>query len=412
MLRVMKAKTSLLLEGPASVTLRKGSAEIVGYRLTIDERAVIRKGLLLPLYFHKRSEIELILGEGADVFEVRGDAIPRSWRRAAEKIVAKKPCVITIIGDVDSGKTTFCTFIVNKLIEKVSPIAIVDGDIGQADIGSPATIGLGVVSSPIIDLFSAKPQKMYFIGAISPSGVVDEVITGLKTMIKESPANITIVNTDGWVQGDEAERYKISTIKALKPDIVVGIQYGKELDRILSEAEKEGILSLRIEVPRTIKRRGRGERKEHRELGYKKFLKDSKVRSMTLSRIRLVGDLFGIGRILTHGEMDRYERMIGSHIIYGEEGPGAVLLVTQTKVLTSKVEELRSRLRKEVLALEKWSDGFLIGLGNREVAGIGILTEIDRGRNILKVYTPFDKAINLIRLSRIRLGLDGREISA
>ena len=273
--RELEASRTLLVSGPASVTLIKGRVEALGNTVPVRGRVVIRRGRAVPFRSHEKSVIDVVLGENAEAQELAEDTIPTSWRKSADEVLALKPCIIMVIGDVDCGKTTFCTFLTNKALTKTKPIAIIDADIGQADIGSPTMIGLGIVKEPITDLFTVKARNAHFVGVTSPSEVVDQVIQGLIKLKREATdlgVNFIIINTDGWIQSDEAKSYKVTIARTLKPNIIIGIQRETELSPILSVLEADGMKIYRLETSATVKRRDREERKRLRELGYKKFL--------------------------------------------------------------------------------------------------------------------------------------------
>jgi len=161
---------TLLVDGPASVSLLSGKISVLGAPIHISERLVVREGKRLPLWVKKRVTLDLMLGEGASVNEVDEGTVPSSWDDAAEEILSlKKPVTVMVVGGMDSGKTSFCTFLVNEAVMKNWKTSVVDADVGQSDVGPPSTVGFNFVTEPVKDLFDIDAQDAVFVGSTSPA---------------------------------------------------------------------------------------------------------------------------------------------------------------------------------------------------------------------------------------------------
>jgi polynucleotide 5'-kinase involved in rRNA processing len=81
-------------------------------------RVVVRVGKRLPFMVAQDSVFEVALGAAGAVVEVEGDTVPASWLQAFESAVGfeKKPLTVMVVGSVDSGKTSFCTYLSNRLL--------------------------------------------------------------------------------------------------------------------------------------------------------------------------------------------------------------------------------------------------------------------------------------------------------
>ena len=60
--------------------------------------------------------------------------IPVDWERSAADIIRHRWRKVLIIGNVDSGKSTYCAFLSHRFLAAGFGVAIVDADIGQKDI--------------------------------------------------------------------------------------------------------------------------------------------------------------------------------------------------------------------------------------------------------------------------------------
>ena len=141
--------------------------------------------------------------------------------------------------------------------------AIVDTDLGQSDIGPPTSIGFSIISEPVADLFSAKPATIVIMGRTSSKGITQRVVSSLTSIMKqisERAVDLTVINTDGWIEGDEARTYKTELIRKISPNLVIGIQRNAELEHILHSVEEKGCYVLRTVTSSAIKRRNRQER--------------------------------------------------------------------------------------------------------------------------------------------------------
>jgi polynucleotide 5'-hydroxyl-kinase GRC3/NOL9 len=351
---------TLLVDGPASVLVVSGRVDAFGFSVKDASRVVIREGKRLPFAALETTNFELSLGENASVEEIDGTAIPQSWIDSFEMIRAfqKKPIIAMVLGKVDSGKTSFCTYLINMLIGGKQKVAILDGDLGQTDIGPPCTVAYALVAKPVTDLFELKAENAFFVGVTSPSEAVNRMIGGVALMKAEvlgKAADFVVVNTDGWVEGREAVEYKSWLVEELNPDVVLCVQQKDELAPLLVALEK--FRKTTIESPLNAKQRSREKRRNLRELGYSKYLTDAKVKSLPLE-----------------------------------------LLAT---------EEQRA-----VLIMRGEGRGLLLGLydSQRKFLGISVLREVNYSRRTLKVFTPVSKKPSSIVLGRVRLDESLKEI--
>ena len=142
-----------------------------------------------------------------------------------------------------------------------------------------------------------------------------------------------IVNTDGWVEGEDATEYKSRLAAELNPDVIFCLQQKDELVPLLVTLEK--FRTIMIESPFAVRPRSREKRKSLRELGYIKYLRGAKVKSLPSKLLTMEGENAAV---------------IGQ----GKE------------------------------------EGLLLGLydSHRKFLGIGILRECDCRRKTLKVFTP------------------------
>ncbi len=383
----LKRNRTLLVDGPSSITLISGSASALGSKLREGCRVIVRNGKRLPVEAEEDSVLDLRLGEGASFSEIEGSAIPESWRRAFDRILAVQGYVsVMVMGGVDSGKTSFCIYLANIAVNEERRVAIIDGDVGQSEIGPPTTVSIARISKPIIDLFSLKAESMRFVGVTSPSKAPDKALDALKRLRDKSlemNVNMLIINTDGWINGEGALEYRVETANIFSPDIIVAIQDGEELKHILDRI-RDGMI-IQVKPPRTVKRRSRDVRRALRELSYRKYLKDAKIQCYPLGWMRIEG--------LPPDKYDLIRR-----------------LREKAKMGRTETEDLSSF--GEAYSKLKEMENMLVGLQdeNEEFIGIGILCNIDPSRHIIRVYTPVKRRVHSIMVGQIKLDRHGCEI--
>jgi polynucleotide 5'-hydroxyl-kinase GRC3/NOL9 len=360
---VEKGKT-LVVDGPASVTIQSGKAEVFGFQIADSRKIVIREGKRLPFSVQETASFVLAIGAEASIEEKEGSTIPQSWVAAYDELseVQKKPFVVLVVGGVDSGKSSFCTYIVNRLVNGRRRIAVLDEDLGQSDLGPPCTVAYVYVSKPVTDLFNLKPTNAFFVGANSPSGTVDRTIEGIaflkEEILADARADFVIVNTDGWA-GEEAVQFKGRLASVLGPDVVFCLQSEEAppFCAAMGDAFAE-FRQVRVESPVAVRERNREKRRSLRELGYSKYLDGARVKVFSLNHLKIEGK--------------------ESHALI--EG--------------GKAQNL------------------LVGLHDlqRRFLGIGVLREVDYTRRAIKVFTAVSEKPASVFFGSVRLDDDLREV--
>ncbi|MCW4004226.1 MAG: Clp1/GlmU family protein [Candidatus Bathyarchaeota archaeon] len=286
MQQTIKPDRTLIVDGPAAVQLVSGNAEVFGYPIK-QAKILVRVGKRLPFFVLEEALFDISLGAGASIQEVEGNTIPSSWNKPVEAVLAleKRPAVVLVVGQADSGKSSFCTYMVNKLVEANCKVAVLDGDLGQSDIGPSATVGYAVTSKQVTELYNLRLANAFFAGVTSPVMAVAKALGGYNGMLNEimqRQVDFVVVNTDGWVSGDDAVRYKASLVKELKPDVLVGVQVAEELAPLVPNLESNLIV---VESSSALSPRSPEKRKSLREMSYARYLQGSKVQCYPMSQL-------------------------------------------------------------------------------------------------------------------------------
>jgi polynucleotide 5'-hydroxyl-kinase GRC3/NOL9 len=301
---------------------------------------VVREGKRLPFFVLEKAVFDLSLGPNSSMSEVSGNTIPQSWNKPVKDLlcVEKKPVIILVLGKIDSGKSSCCTFLLNQLVSQKHQVAILDGDVGQSDIGPSGTIGYALTSKPVIELQNLKLENAFFVGVTSPIKAIAKINEGLAAMMEEishRSFDFLIVNTDGWVAGDLAIEYKTMIVKLIKPDFIIGIKVENELEPLMVTLGQAQTPIILLEASSCASERTADKRKILRDRTYSKYLQNAKLQCYPMSH---------------------------------------VTVELRSSVLPSHIEH---------------ENGILVGLYGQKskFLGIGVLRAINQTRKVLKVQT-------------------------
>ncbi len=419
--RTVEKNKTLLVDGPASVTLVTGKAEAFGATITTAGKVVIREGKRLPFLVLETATFDISHGENALIEEVEGDTVPQSWIKSFEEIasLSAKPIVVLVLGAVDSGKTSLCTYLTNRALTKKWKVAVLDGDLGQADIGPPSTIAYAFVTKSVTDLFSLRTRNAFFVGDTSPIRVKDKVIEGLCLLKKElltANPDIVVVNTDGWTDGECAVDYKVSLAKAVDPDLVLCLQQKDELASMCNAlADFKKTL---VESPLAVFQRNIEKRRSLRELGYVKYLRNAKVQSLSLGWVKVEGnELFDLCKArLSMKQANKIYSLLGMKPLHVAEFNDRICVVIGRRrwIEGDNIKKVEEFTKKKVVVTRKGEEeGLFAGLfsAGKKFLGVGVLQEIDYLRKSMKVYTPVSDEISTLVLGNVRLDKNMKEIS-
>lgn len=190
----------------------------------------------------------------------------------------QKPVVIFMLGGVDVGKTYAVTSIANVFFAQGLKVAVVDTDVGQSDIGPPCCIGMGIQEKELRTLSEVPLHSLYFVGTTSPNLCTHECVNSAAAAVakaKELGADIIIVDSTGWIEGEDAKRFKLYEIKAIKPTLVIAIEREERLGHILTDLNMRVI---KLPVSDEVRSRSREERKALREEAYNRYFSTAKTR--------------------------------------------------------------------------------------------------------------------------------------
>jgi polynucleotide 5'-kinase involved in rRNA processing len=276
---------------------------------------------------------------------------------AYDRLVAN-PGVTFLVGDIDTGKTTFGLEVIQKALDARVRAAFVDADIGQSSVGPPTTVGLKLFApADEVSLESVRvADHLGFAGSLTPRGhVLPVVISTAKLVAKarNSGFSFIVVDTTGMVSGISGQMLKYHKMDAVAPDYVVAFERGGELEPIVGIAQRfTSAEVIELEVPASIPTRTAEERMSFRESQFASYFAGA-------SRWRVKPTVF-------------------------------------MPTLPPDFDLIRL-------------DGLLVGMedGMGDCVGIGVL-EYDAGEDILRMVSPVTTGVKGLRLGSVRIDIEGR----
>lgn len=203
-----------------------------------------------------------------------------------------------MLGGVDAGKTHTVASIANTFHEQGLKVAVIDADVGQSDIGPPCSIGLGFLEKSIRTLSEVPLHSFYFVGNTSPRGCFFECLHGLSAQIKkakEQNTDIIIIDSTGWIEGEEARKFKLLEIEKSEASLVIAIEKRNELDHITRCLYN--VEMIRRSVSDEARSRTKEERRNLREKAFKRYFRAAKNIVLDISLFKWLpkeGTLLGL----------------------------------------------------------------------------------------------------------------------
>ncbi|MGP3666840.1 MAG: Clp1/GlmU family protein [Candidatus Bathyarchaeota archaeon] len=344
----VKADRTVIVSGPALVKLVEGEVSVLGAPLNSGGEIKVRECKSLPFYCSSPAKLTLNCGEESSFKEVEGDTIPEDWKETVKKILIEaktKNIGVMVVGGVDTGKTTFTVYALNNALKQSLSVNVVDADIGQSEVGPPTTVGCCSPKHYVYDFFYENPDNVIFIGSITPVNVQSRMVKAVSDLCLNSKENfnLTVLNTDGWVLGEDAKKYKLEMAKSAKIEFIVALHSSEDELSLADMFENNGFTVFRVKSSSYVKKRSREERRKLRWQSYYRYMKNSAVKVFLLENVKVVG----------------------------------------------KLQE----------------EGVLLGLydKNSSFLGLGVLKNFDKNRGLVKVFTPVKGSVGIIEVGEITI---------
>jgi polynucleotide 5'-hydroxyl-kinase GRC3/NOL9 len=344
---------------------------------------------------------------------MRRFALHSVWEEAGDRI-AREGGVTMVVGAVDIGKSTFCAAVAFQALQYHKLVAVVDADVGQSNIGPPGTIGMGFAHPDMNELGDIPLSALYFIGDISPQGHFLDMVVGTQKMVERAlslGAELVIVDTTGLVSGMVARKLKGFKIEAIRPNHLVALQKGGEVEHIIKGWERTSWLRIyRLPPSPMATPRSYGERRENRERKLGAHFANSETYELPLDNVAFRNSPIFSSPPLHPSLFPRFELKLGAKVLWGEGDRWGITLVVRgegraysTYFLEKEVGRRVNIIREEEL-MNRYA-GIMDEMG--EYLDVCVLKEMDFSEKKLKILTPFKDVQKIATISLGSLKIEG-----
>jgi len=395
----------LWITGPASIFISAGSVRILGASYGGNSRLVVPRFRSYTLASLGNTSLAIMLGEGGEYRLLEDSGVMVEWENTAVRAV-RRGGTILILGPVDSGKTSFAALISNTALGEFLKPAVIDGDVGQADIGPPGFVSMAYPEKPVLWLRELRAGRMVFVGQVSPTPDPGMVASALHLLRRKAESSIVVVDTDGWMDSVRALQYKYMLMEMLEPSTVILL--GGKHASFFEKASR--ILGSRLEEapsPPSIRPRSREDRRILRREAYKKYLENADVLEVSLDEVAILGSCFYAGKPLSEAELRAIEDLTGLRIIAASRSDKLVIVAEDhlTPELAGRIAEAVGQAVVIEAGLEKGLLASIIGNDPAEQMP-AVLEKIDYRENKVFLRTSWKGEIRGIHIGRIRLKED------
>jgi polynucleotide 5'-hydroxyl-kinase GRC3/NOL9 len=315
--------------------------------------------------------------------------VPEAWRQSAVTILQERPRVILVLGGGDVGKSSYCRFLVTELLAAGHRVAVVNADVGQKDVGPPATVTLGYAVGTA-EQWAVAPEAFYFVGSTSPAGRMLPLVIGTAQLVNAADTPFVIVDTTGYIEGT-GRVLKSYKIEAVRPDLIVAIEKRGELETVLRSHRT--YRTIRVRPSRKARLREWWERDEARVKAFAAYFREARQLELDLDKLTFQRSLLFTGEPVT---------IEGA--LYAERTAEGVVAVTESALPDVEVAK---RLRPG------FERNLLCGVADECNRGVGLalIQSIDFDRQTVLLVSPVPvEKVRVLQVGDLYVGVDGREL--
>ncbi len=348
--------------------------------------------------------------------------LPPGWEAAVAAALAADGAVM-VLGGADCGKSTFCRLVLDRALAAGTPVAFIDGDLGQSHLGPPATLGLNFYPPHAPDDFGLFPDAWYFIGQTSPPGRMLELVVGLRRLAayaRSQGLQRLIVNTSGFIGGPPALRLKLAKAETLGPHLCIGLQRQEELEPILAPLRQFCPQVLTLPVSSQAQPKLWPQRRLYRQERFGAYLAAARPQSIALQTAIWLGFPFGQGEPWPLEQQKRLGDLLKAPVLHAEKTSGSSFVIVGRRLTESEMALAGQEMGQEGVYWVNWGnlELRLVGLLDADLLtlGLGLLLPSPWERQQIIIHTPLPSRlldrVKFCRLGKIRLDVTGEELTA
>ncbi|KAG6964768.1 hypothetical protein JG688_00007556 [Phytophthora aleatoria] len=190
---------------------------------------------------HDWKSPERVLAELVVVDSFKTLNFTEPWQATVDRLQAslaeENPQKIVVCGGKGVGKSTFCRYLVNRLLSKFGTVAFLDTDLGQSELTPSGLVALHALTTPLLGPgFShmKHPIRSFFCGNTNPGNDPLYYMKAVKSLLRlyevkwgsqatgssQTACVPLVINTDGWIKS-MGHDLLCNVIQESNPDHVV-----------------------------------------------------------------------------------------------------------------------------------------------------------------------------------------------
>jgi polynucleotide 5'-kinase involved in rRNA processing len=316
MIRKIDKGHTLLVKGPARISLLEGKIDVFGKIIipekeketsagpNLDNALIVPGAQNYPIYALEKSKVEIYTKNEDHLINIQENSISPDWREIKDSLIKKLkqnagvPLKIMVLG-ISSGKTTFIKYLANNFLKAGLKGGYLDSDLGQQIIYIPTTINIGTIKDYIVSSEDIESEKLVFIGATFPKGDYKFIVSlSCRKLIEEyikknKSIDFILIDTDGWIKTEAGILYKNFFIKSVDPDILIifhdeNVEELKSIEKTSSNLRKDRIIYLIEEKNKYFYDKDKDERRFLRQSQFSKKFEDFRKISIPLKGIKFI----------------------------------------------------------------------------------------------------------------------------
>jgi polynucleotide 5'-hydroxyl-kinase GRC3/NOL9 len=313
-----------------------------------------------------------------------------------------------VIGDTDTGKSTFLAEAREQLAEKL--VALVDTDTGQSEIGPPGTVG-AVLGDKL---------ALFFTGSFTPTGAGLEHLTAShQAMVwaRQREAGIILIDTPGFVHGNTARRFILSLVQLTLPSVILAFQHEEEIEPLLTLLEiATNVPVIRVQSVAGAVRKSPAVRTTRRNGKLTRVFEKENELVLPLDTLEMLGMSLGAGILLPPHQLEWCANTLRLPILRGEHVENTLVLYTEKPVPPQReqflipIQEHFRTTHVRLLALQHHIGLYCALYGEKgRLLTLAQTESLDHTRNEMSFHTTGKTTtdrVKLLRVGRVRLKPD------
>jgi len=212
--------------------------------------------------------------------------IPDAWTALLPALCAGPPHVM-VVGAVDAGKSTFCRWLA-EAVAADHDTWLIDADVGQSQLGPPASIGCRRAGSSRVSADHA-----FFVGDVSPASCPAACLGAFARAVlsvQHAGAQRMVVDTTGWVSGPDAAALKLAKAGILGAAHIVLVERERELQAFRRAWRGLPEFPVHVLAPvAAVARRPMDGRRAFREAAFRRALEGAMECELDLGEVAISG---------------------------------------------------------------------------------------------------------------------------